>query len=164
MDHRFRSTPLGSFWVWLLLMVVVGPAIAHPPAILNNAAEKAVVEEIVAFRKSLAEAIAKKDAAKLKDMYAPSFSHLDEGGKRDALETRLADALRNRSIIETAEVEGLVIRIPNDWTAIATGASRVGAPNASRTYVVQWMVVYVRTEKGWHIAASQATRTPDPKN
>lgn len=139
------------------------PARAHPPALLNSNAEKAVAEEIEAFRKMLAETIRKKDAAKLKDMYTRSFVHTDETGKRDDREKRIADAVRGRSIIETADVTDLEIRIPNDWTAIATGTSRVGSTTSSTTYPVRWMAVYVRTEKFWALAASQATRTAEAK-
>lgn len=134
------------------------PALAHPPAILNSNAEKAVAEEITAFRRLLADTIRSKDAAKLKEMYTRSFVHTDETGKRDDRDTRIADAVRGRSIIETADVSDLVIRIPNDWTAIATGTSRVGAAASSTSYAVRWMAVYVRTDKFWALAASQATR------
>lgn len=142
----------------LIVAVAFDPARAHPPAILNSNAEKAVTEEITAFRKLLADTIRAKDAAKLKDMYTRSFVHTDETGKRDDRDTRIADAVRGRSIIETADVSDLVIRIPNDWTAIATGTSRVGSAASSTTYAVRWMAVYVRTEKFWALAASQATR------
>lgn len=133
-------------------------ALAHPPALLNSNAEKAVAEEIEAFRKQLVDAIRKKNAVKLKEMYTSSFVHTDENAKRDDRATRIADANSGRSIIETAEVSDLVIRVPNDWTAIATGTSRVGSTTSSTTYAVRWMAVYVRTEKFWALAASQATR------
>lgn len=138
-------------------------ALAHPPALLNSAAEKAVAEEIEAFRKMLVDTIRKKDAAKLKEMYTRTFVHTDETSKRDDRDTRIADAVRGRSIIETAEAADLEIRIPNDWTAIATGTSRVGSTTSSTTYPVRWMAIYVRTEKFWALAASQATRADDKK-
>ncbi len=149
----------------LVCIAMLPPEVAraHPPALLNSNAEKAVAEEIEAFRKMLAETIRKKDAAKLKDMYTRSFGHTDESGRRDDREKRIADAVRGRSIIETAEVSDLEIRIPNDWTAIVTGTSRVGSATSSTTYPVRWMAVYVRTEKFWALAASQATRTSEAK-
>lgn len=156
-----RALSIASLTLATVSVAVVASAtgaLAHPPALLNSNAEKAVAEEIEAFRKMLAEAIRKKDTAKLKEMYARSFVHTDETGRRDDRDTRIADAVRGRSIIETAEAADLVIRIPNDWTAIATGTSRIGSTVSSTTYAVRWMAVYVRTEKFWALAASQATR------
>jgi uncharacterized membrane protein len=149
---------LAAFIIFAVLGQFI--AMAHPPAIMNQAGEKAIEEEIVAFRKMLADTIKSREAMKLRDLYARSFVHTDETATQDNRDTRIADAVRGRSIIETAEVADLVIRIPNDWTAIATGTSRVGSTTSSTTYAVRWTAVYVRTDKFWALAASQATRLP----
>ena len=67
----------------------VFPGRAHPPSIVNAAAEKAVGEEIQAFRKQLADAIKAKDAPKLRGFYAPSFAHTHTTGKTDNRDARI---------------------------------------------------------------------------
>lgn len=136
---------------------------AHPPALLNSEAQKAVAEEIHAFRKMLADAVRAKDAAKLRDLYTPSFTHIHTSAKTDNRDARIVSALAGDPVIETAEVSDLEIRIPNDWTAVATGLSPIKSMADGKTYAVRWMAVYVRTEKFWALAASQATRSHEVK-
>ncbi len=144
--------------------VLCQPVTAHPPTILNEAAQKATSEEIAAFRKALADAIKARDAAKLRELYAPSFVHTHTSGTMDTREARIVAALAGDPVVETAEVNELEIRIPNDWTAIATGLSPIKSLADGKTYAVRWMAVYVRTEKHWALAASQATRSHEIKN
>lgn len=138
------------------------PPRAHPPAIVNEAGEKALGEEIQAFRKSIADAIAAKDAARLRDMYAPSFTHTHTTGKTDNRDARIVAALAGDPVIETAPAEDLVIRAPNDWVAIATGTSPIKAADG-KIYAVKWLAVYTRSEKSWILIASQATRAHEIK-
>jgi ketosteroid isomerase-like protein len=121
-------------------------------------------DEIAAFRKTLVDAIKARDAAKLRELYAPSFVHTHTSGKLDARDARIVAALAGDPVIETAEVSELEIRVPNDWTAIATGLSSITSLADGKTYAVRWMAVYVRTEKSWALAASQATRSHEIKN
>jgi ketosteroid isomerase-like protein len=146
-----------------VFMAVAGPAAAHPPAILNSQAEQAIGEEITAFRKTVAEAIRTKDADKLRRLYAPSFVHTHTTGKLDNRDARIVAALAGDPVIEIATVEDLVIRVPNDWTAIATGQSPIKSPADGKTYAVRWIAVYTRTETSWQLAASQATRVGEVK-
>lgn len=136
---------------------------AHPPALLNTDAQKAVADEIHAFRKLLGETIKAKDAAKLRELYTPSFTHTHTSAKTDNRDARIVSALAGDPVIETADVTDLEIRIPNDWTAIATGVSPIKSMADGKTYAVRWMAVYVRTEKFWALAASQATRSHEVK-
>ena len=131
------------------------PAKAHPPAILNQAGEKAIAEEIIAFRKTMADVIRAKDRTKLRDMYAASFVHVHTSTKTDDRDARMTAALAGDAQIETAEISELNIRSPNDWTAIVSGTS----PLNNRT--VRWLAVYVRTQSSWALATSQATSGQD---
>jgi ketosteroid isomerase-like protein len=143
-------------------LTVISAALAHPPAILNQAAEKAVVEEVTEFRKTLAAAIERKDAAALRGMYADSFVHTHGSGKTDGKDARIVSALAGDPVIETATVTDLVIRVPGGWTAIATGVSPIKSSDG-KTYSFRWTAVYVRIGDGWQIAASQATRLAEVK-
>jgi ketosteroid isomerase-like protein len=141
----------------------VGPARAHPPSILSEEAEKATAEEVRDFRKTVVEAIARKDAAALRKIYAESFMHTHGSGKVDGKDARIVSALAGDPVIETAPVTDLVIRVPGGWTAIATGISPIKSLADGKTYNFRWTVVYVRMGDGWQIAASQATRLGEAK-
>ncbi len=135
----------------------VMPGRAHPPSIVNAAAEKAVGEEIQAFRASVAAAVAAKDAKKLSDYFAPSFAHTHATGKTDNREAHIRALLSGDPVIETAPAKDLVIRVPNDWVAIATGTSALKAAD-EQIHSVKWMAVYTRAGQSWVLVASQATR------
>jgi Domain of unknown function (DUF4440) len=140
------------------------PAVeAHPPAIVNEAAERVLAQEITAFRKSMAEAIAAKDAAKLRTMYAPAFTHTHTSGKTDNREARIVSALAGDQVVETADVTDLKVRAPNDWVAVVTGTSPIKSPVDGKTYAVKWLAVYTRSETSWVFVAQQATRSHEIK-
>jgi ketosteroid isomerase-like protein len=143
-------------------LALISAALAHPPAILNQAAEKAIVEEVTEFRKMLAAAIERKDAAALRGMYAESFVHTHGSGKTDGKDARIVSAVAGDPVIETAPVTDLVVRVPGGWTAIATGVSPIKSSDG-KTYSFRWTAVYVRIGDGWQIAASQATRLAEVK-
>ena len=139
------------------------PAWAHPPVILNEAAEKLVAEDVRAFRKSMADAIAAKDAAKLRDMYHAGFTHTHTSGKTDGRDARIVSALAGEPVIETAETTEMAVRAPNDWVVVVTGTSPIRAMSDGKVYAVKWMQVFTRTEKSWVLVASQATRSHEIK-
>ena len=102
--------------------------------------------------------VERKDAAKLRDLYAPSFVHTHGSGKQDGRDTRVVSVLTGEPVIELAPVEDLVIRVPGGWTAIATGKSSIKSLADGKTYLFTWIAVYVRIGEAWQLAASQATR------
>lgn len=147
----------------LVAMAIAHTCQAHPPSILNQAAEKAVAEEVQAFRKALADAIEKKDAATLRSMYADGFTHVHGSGKLDGKDARIVSALAGDPVIENAPVTDLVIRVPGGWTAIATGVSPIRSLADGKTYACRWTAVYVRIGDNFQLAASQATRMHEIK-
>jgi len=152
-----QSTGWLATAVVALVLPLAGVALAHPPAILSEREEKATVEEVMEFRKTVAAAIEKKDAASLRKVYAESFVHTHGSGKVDGRDARIVSALAGDPVIETAPVTGLVIRVPGGWTAIATGMSPIRSLADGKTYNFRWTAVYVRMGESWQIAASQAT-------
>jgi ketosteroid isomerase-like protein len=146
-----------------LSLALAGAASAHPPSILSDEAEKATAEEVKDFRKTVSEAIEKKDAAALRRIYADGFVHTHGSGKVDGKDARIVSALAGDPVIENAPVTDLVIRVPGGWTAIATGVSPIRSLADGKTYNFRWTVVYVRMGDGWQIAASQATRMAETK-
>ena len=153
---------------WLCLATGMGlaltpPVRAHPPSIVSSSAEKAVADEIRAFRKSLADAVVAKDKKRLGDLYAPLFQHTDEAGRISDRDVHLAALLAGAPNIETAPAENLVIRIPNDWVAIATGSSRIGPLVEGKPTSVRWTAVYTRTDKSWWLVVSHVSPSPSKK-
>jgi hypothetical protein len=144
-------------------IVLIDSAGAHPPAIIGDREEKATVEEVKAFRKTISEAIEKKDGAALRKFYADRFVHTHGSGKVDNKDARIVSLLAGDPAIENAPVEDLVIRVPGGWTAVATGRSPIRSMADGKTHRFRWIAVYVRIGDGWQIAASQATRLPDSK-
>jgi ketosteroid isomerase-like protein len=130
---------------------------AHRPKALTERQEKAIADEIRAFRDTLAKAIEKKDVAAIRALYADRFVHTHGSGKVDGKEARVTSILAGHPVIETAPVTDLVIRAPAGWTAVATGVSPIKAADG-KTYSFRWTAVYVRGPEGWQLAASQATR------
>jgi ketosteroid isomerase-like protein len=137
-------------------------ASAHPPAIVSEAQRKLISEEVAAFRKEVAAAIAAKDIKRLVSMYSPVFVHTHGSGKVDGKDARIVSLLQGDPVIETAPVTDLVIRIPNDWVGVATGISPIKSSDG-KTYDFRWTAVYTREGTGWHVAASQATRLGETK-
>ncbi len=153
-------------WIMLavaLLLASLQPAAAHPPAIVNAAAERAIGEEITAFRKTMAAAIAAKDAAKLREMYHPTFTHTHTSGKTDNRDARIVAALAGEPVVETAAVSDFVVRVPNDWVAVVSGTSPIKAVSDGKIYAVKWLAVYTRREQSWVLVAQQATRSHEIK-
>ena len=76
---------------------------------------------MIDFRKTVARAIERKDAAALRKIYANGFVHTHGSGKVDGKDARIVSVLAGDPVIENAPVTDLVIRVPGGWTAIATG-------------------------------------------
>jgi len=146
-----------------LVLALAGAASAHPPSILSDTAEKVIGEEVIEFRKSIAQAIERKDAAALRKIYADSFTHTHGSGKVDGKDARIVSALAGDPVIENAPVTDLVVRVPGGWTAIATGMSPIRSMADGKTYNFRWTAVYVRMGESWQLAASQATRLAEVK-
>ena len=136
------------------------PTHAHPPTIVDGATEKATAAEIVDFRKRLAAAVAAKDAAKLREMYANTFQHTHTSAKVDGKDARIVSLLAGDPVIETAPADDLVIRVhAGGWAAVAFGTSPIKSLADGKTYAVRWTAMYVRNEQSWQLVASQATRS-----
>lgn len=148
----------------LLLFTAAAPAQAHPPSQVNADTEKGIADEVTAFRKAMAEAIRRKDAATLRRMYAEHFQHIDTAAKSADRDARIVTALAGDPIIETAGVEDFRVHThAGGWVAIATATSPIKAISDGKTYAVRWTAVYVRTDTSWALAASQATRGAEIK-
>ena len=136
---------------------------ALAPALARAADSRRAVEaEIVAFRKTVVDAIVAKDAARLRTLYADDYTHAHGGGGVDDRATRIAVLIEGKaSRVELLPSDELLIRTYGRDTAIVTGRATSTTPQASgRPLLVRWMFVYVRMDGRWLTAASQATQLP----
>lgn len=141
------------------LATVATSAFAHPHEQLNAEKQGDIERQLAAFRGEIKDAIAAKDAAKLRAMYADSYTHTHGSGKMDGKDARIVALLAGDAVIETANVSELLIRVHGSDMAIMTGRSPF-PDSQGKTYESRWMQVYTRSSGNWQIAASQATRLP----
>lgn len=135
-------------------------AVAHPLEGPRTPETEALEQEVLAFRRDLAAAVAARDIARLRAMYVDSFTHTHGSGKVDGKDSRIVAQLAGDPVIETAPVEELSIRTFNGDSAVVTGRSPVLNVAENRPYDFRWLAVYVKAHGKWHLAASQATRLP----
>ena len=141
------------------LAAAAAPALAHPPSLLSPEGHKHTAEEIIAFRKELADAVAMKDVVKLRALYADSFTHTHTSSKVDGKDARIVALLAGEPTIEIEKSQSLKIDIlAGGWVAIATGITPIKAMSDGKIYLVHWTATYARAETGWQLAASHATR------
>jgi hypothetical protein len=141
-----------------LALLLAGQANAHAPGVRDE--DQAVAHEVEALREEFKRAIARKDAALLRAMYADSFTHTDGFGRVEGKDVRIASTLTGDPVIETAPVKELSYRVFGDHTIVVTGKSPMFDRADNRSYDFRWMSVYVKTGGRWQLAASQATRLP----
>ncbi len=150
-----RSTILG-----LAAIAVAMPVIAHPHDDLNDERRADIERQLLTFRNDLKTAIASKDVAKLKQMYADSFTHVHGSGQVDGRDSRIVSLLAGEPVIETASAHELSVRIHGPDMAIVSGRSPILNKQDGKSYDFRWMQVMTRVQGEWRIAASQATRLP----
>jgi len=144
------------------LAFAAAPVAAHPLPPARGAAARAVEQEVTRFREALGAAIQRKDVAKLREVYAESFTHTHGSGRIDGHDARIVSALASEPLIETAPAEELSLRAFGDATAILTGRSPILNRQENRSYDFRWITIYGKTDRGLQLAASQAARLPAP--
>lgn len=142
------------------LLAIATPASAHPHSQLNAEQQGDIERQLTAFRNELKDAVTAKDVAKLRTMYADSYTHTHGSGKMDGKDARIVSLLAGDPVIESAPVTELSIRVHGPDMAIMTGRSPILNKQENRTHDFRWMQVYTRASGNWQLAASQATRLP----
>ena len=136
------------------------PAVAHPPRQPDAAESQKFIQEVTVLREKLARAVKERDAAALRAAYADTYTHTHESGKFDNKEARIAAALAGAPLVETAPATDLVYRVFTGPTVVVTGKSTMPGVNASTSFDVRWVCIYITAKDGWELAVSQATRLP----
>ena len=121
--RRIATVPLVVLGLIASLPLVADTVLPHRPKALTERQEKAVADEIKAFRAKVAETIAKKDAAAIAALYADRFVHTHASGKVDDKRARVASVLAGHPAIEAAPATDLAFHAPAGWTAVVIGVS-----------------------------------------
>lgn len=141
-------------------LAACGAARSHPHHELDAERHGDIERQIMAFRTALKDAVAAKDVAKLRAMYADGFTHTHGSGKMDGKDARIVALLASDPAIETAPASELSIRVHGPDTVVMTGRSPILNRQEGRSYDFRWLQVYARSGGQWQLAASQATRLP----
>lgn len=145
----------------LILAMPASIALAHPHHDLMAERSGHIEQQVMAFRAGLQAAARERDVAKLRDMFAPSFTHTHTTGKVDGRDARLISILSGDPVIELAAVEELSIRVLNPDAAVITARSLIRSISENRVIQVRWVQMLARVNGEWMLAASQATRVPE---
>ncbi|MCX7961513.1 MAG: nuclear transport factor 2 family protein [Burkholderiales bacterium] len=142
------------------LALATGAAVAHPPGAAND--DPALRAEILAVREEIQKAVAAKDVRRLQQLYAETFTHTHGSGRIDGREQRIVSLLAGEPVIELAPVSEVAVRGHGGHTAILQARSPILNVKEQKYYDFRWMWVLVKEGGVWRVAASQATRLPDP--
>ena len=123
---------------------------------IKQMADEKLTSEITMLRQKLVEAIERREKKTLESLYAADFTHTQASGQVDDKSKRIAALISGDMTIESANVDEINIRFYGKQTAIAIGQSTI--KNKDETIKYRWTLVYVKPDKKWQIAASQATR------
>ena len=94
--------------------------------------------------------------------YTDDFTHTHGSGKLDERDARVVSLLTGEPTVEMADDHELVILGYGGQTAIVRGKGLILNVKEQQLYQFRWVQTFVKTPAGWKLAASQATRMPDP--
>ena len=156
MSRSRRSVIAGL--ITALIAAPRGPEAQTSPR--TPTAGASATQEILALRERIRAVAAAKDRAALEALYADNFMHMRDSGRADLKAERIALLLAGEPAIETAPEDGLAIQVYGAATAVATGSSPIRDAATGKPAQFRWVVVYFKTDTGWKVALSQASRVP----
>lgn len=144
----------------LLGSLFASPALAHPPMVLSPDSTRAIEGEARAFYRALRAAVAAKDAAALRGMYADPFTHTHTSARMDGKDARIVSLLAGDATVEMlADISSMTVSIhAGGWAAAVRGVTPIKAADG-KTYAVHWLQMLARRgDEAFQLVASQATR------
>lgn len=122
-----------------------------------------VTGQIMALRRQIQEAVARKDRAALETFYHDRFTHLRENGRADTKKERIDLLLSGQNGVELASADQALIETFSPDTAVLSGVSVIREKTKKKGETFQWLALYVRDKGQWRVALSQANRLPKPE-
>ncbi|MBK6615573.1 DUF4440 domain-containing protein [Ottowia sp.] len=148
---------------WLIaLACLCAPLMAPAHPVVKTQTDPAVSAAVLDVYHAIAAAVQAKDAARIKGFYTDDFTHTHGSGKLDERDARVVSLLTGEPTVEMADDHELVILGYGGQTAIVRGKGLILNVKEQQLYQFRWVQTFVKTPAGWKLAASQATRLPDP--
>lgn len=145
----------------LMLATMLGcAAVAAHPVKPVSPIESGLQAEIEAFREAFRKAASERDAVALRGFYTDDFTHTHTSGKVDGKDVRIVSVIAADQTVEMAPSKELMLSCFGESVCIVRALSPIKRGTDGRWFDVRWTQTYVKTEKGWQIAISQATGLP----
>jgi hypothetical protein len=144
-----------------LAFVCTGNAGAQPAVPSPALAE--VRRELDAFRTELKRAAEQRDIARLRAMFADTFTHTHVSGRVEDKAAHIISLVAREPSIESGLVLDPVVNLYGSDTAILTARTPFLNRDDSKNYDFRWMQVFTRMSGQWQLAASQATMVQPEK-
>lgn len=145
--------------LFLLSACIAFSAIAHPQSPPGDARLRG---ELDAHIEAIRKAVADRDVKQLQQLYAEGYTHTHGSGKIDGRDARIVSLLAKEPVVELAPMSELAVRGYGGHTAILQGRSPILNLKEQKYYDFRWIWVFVKDGGAWRLAASQATRLPEP--
>ncbi len=141
--------------VSLFSMAQAHPTTARPDDVATQA-------EVKDYYLRVRQAVAQKDAQALRGLYAERFTHTHGSGKLDGRDARIVSLMTGDPTVEMRTDHELVVDTYGGHTAVVRGKGPILNIKEDQLYQFRWVQTLVKGPAGWTMAASQATRLPDP--
>lgn len=116
-----------------------------------------VRRELDAFRTELKRAAETRDIAKLRSLFADTFTHTHASGRVEDKAARIISLAAREPSIENGLVLDPVVSLHGPNTAILTARTPLQNRDDNKPYDFRWMQVFTRASGQWQLAASQVT-------
>lgn len=145
----FKYFRLPALIVFIILCAFSAAAQNENKDDKNN---KKLISEITEFRRTLSNAIEKRDRTILETLFTDDFTHTHAIGKLDGRSARIDSILSGDKTLESAVPDEVAIRFYGKNTAVAVGQSTIDGS------VYRWTIIYIKQKNRWRTAASQASK------
>jgi hypothetical protein len=144
-----------------LVLACAGGANAQPVVPSPELAEAR--RELETFRTELKRAAERRDIARLRGLFADTFTHTHASGRIEDKAAHIISLAAREPSIESGLVLDPVVNLHGPDTAILTARTPMLNRDDSKHYDFRWIQVFTKVSGQWQLAASQATMVQPEK-